>query len=452
VTEHTWERSRAPLADFGDLLTPSDLAHVLKNSVKTLEKWRHAGNGPPWILLGRRIAYPRENVLIWMRSQETRGRNESAPMKTEQKEEVTAWPYTKDPSRFQVSMFFAHPINGQEIRKRSVAPADRRTLEAAIRWGHSERLRLVTALCQVPATAEERKEGEAETKKKNDSPTLPTLATFWETFTSGYMSKCKPGHRSNVCGEWRNHICPILGDVQIDQIDRAALTRLQRDLERKGLGPETVKKTLARVRVALEYARQIGVLPEMHVIPKIAVRVPKAPPMEVYTAGELEALRQVPCALEEHVLVLLLTDAVLRIGECAGLQWGDIDLERGVMKIARNVHQRVLQSTPKGEVGTLPLTPRLRQGLAELRAQGTGSIFLFIRLLRGSLTHKTDKCLQRVVYRLQRKAGLAPRGPHRIRHSVLTHLAEGGGVDPYALQALARHSELQTTMKYVSVR
>ncbi|MDC0668432.1 tyrosine-type recombinase/integrase [Nannocystis radixulma] len=38
-------------------------------------------------------------------------------------------------------------------------------------------------------------------------------------------------------------------------------------------------------------------------------------------------------------------------------------------------------------------------------------------------------------------------GPHRVRHSVLTFLAERG-VKPYALQAFARHEDLKTTNRY----
>lgn len=48
---------------------------------------------------------------------------------------------------------------------------------------------------------------------------------------------------------------------------------------------------------------------------------------------------------------------------------------------------------------------------------------------------------------LQSRAGLPVHGPHRNRHSVLTHLAERGE-SPYVLQALARHSDIETTMRF----
>ena len=44
-------------------------------------------------------------------------------------------------------------------------------------------------------------------------------------------------------------------------------------------------------------------------------------------------------------------------------------------------------------------------------------------------------------------ASFGDHGPHRIRHSVLTLLAEGGA-SLYALQAFARHSLMATTMTY----
>jgi site-specific recombinase XerD len=39
--------------------------------------------------------------------------------------------------------------------------------------------------------------------------------------------------------------------------------------------------------------------------------------------------------------------------------------------------------------------------------------------------------------------------PHLIRHSVITWLAEQG-MNPFDLQAFARHDEISTTMRYVN--
>jgi len=55
--------------------------------------------------------------------------------------------------------------------------------------------------------------------------------------------------------------------------------------------------------------------------------------------------------------------------------------------------------------------------------------------------------LTRLISRLGKKAGIKVY-PHLIRHSVITYLAEQG-MDPYTLQAFARHEKLNTTMIYV---
>lgn len=107
----------------------------------------------------------------------------------------------------------------------------------------------------------------------------------------------------------------------------------------------------------------------------------------------------------------------------------------------------------------MPLTPRLRAALAELKASPTGRMTgrgsnrkgcpadpVWV-LGDGMGKHPSTRGLQGRAFRLQRKAGLTAHGPHRNRHSRLTHLAERG-TKPYALQALARHASLKTTMAY----
>jgi integrase len=125
--------------------------------------------------------------------------------------------------------------------------------------------------------------------------------------------------------------------------------------------------------------------------------------------------------------------------------WSDIDLVGSSMTIHRNVSRTVLQDTPKGEVGTIKLTPRLAEALLQQRAVRKARFFLVPKLRKAE--HASDYVLGHVVKFLQQKAGLPVYGAHRIRHSVLSLLARAG-VTPYALLALARHAHLSTTMSF----
>ena len=51
-----------------ELLTTQQAAAYLVLSPRTLEKWRVTGEGPPFVKLGRRVAYRREDLREWVES------------------------------------------------------------------------------------------------------------------------------------------------------------------------------------------------------------------------------------------------------------------------------------------------------------------------------------------------------------------------------------------------
>jgi predicted site-specific integrase-resolvase len=54
-----------------DLLTPAEVAEVLKVAVNTLATWRHRGQGPPYIAVESRVRYPRAGLCAWLEENTT---------------------------------------------------------------------------------------------------------------------------------------------------------------------------------------------------------------------------------------------------------------------------------------------------------------------------------------------------------------------------------------------
>ena len=51
------------------LLTPGETASTLGIKPKTLEAWRAAGEGPPFVRVGRKIIrYPPDELILWVRA------------------------------------------------------------------------------------------------------------------------------------------------------------------------------------------------------------------------------------------------------------------------------------------------------------------------------------------------------------------------------------------------
>nr|WP_263430235.1 tyrosine-type recombinase/integrase [Nannocystis pusilla] len=421
------------------MLKAHEVAQILRTSIRTLERWRAKGEGPPHSCNGRRVAYRAGAVLAWVR-QETRGRKEPAPLETKHTcKPVTCCPYIKDSSRWHADLEYIDPRTGKPDRKRRVAPAGL-TLEGAIAWGEGERLRIVTELARSVST-DTREESEEEQPKKKT--TAPTLAELWPEFSAKYIAAQKHNTRVMYGCHWTRHIAEALGDVRADQIDLAAMNKLRDDLECKGMAISSQKKVIEKVRRMLTWAMRRTKIPFAE-IPTIEWDKVKKRKLEIFSPEDLEHFVGSGAKdTYERVLALLLADAVLRIGETAGLMWEDIDFAEGTMEIRRNVCQGVLQDTPKGEEGTIPLTPRLAAALKKLWEQSDHAFVLG----RGAVEYPSDRALGKRVLRMQRDADLRQHGPHRCRHSRLTHLAERG-IKPYALQALARHASLKTTMSY----
>ena len=62
------KRIAMSMMDDAALLSEKDAARLLSMSHRTLQAWRSAGLGPPYIKLGRSIRYPKGELLAWIES------------------------------------------------------------------------------------------------------------------------------------------------------------------------------------------------------------------------------------------------------------------------------------------------------------------------------------------------------------------------------------------------
>lgn len=132
----------------------------------------------------------------------------------------------------------------------------------------------------------------------------------------------------------------------------------------------------------------------------------------------------------------------LRAAEIAALQLGDIDWREGEV----TVHGK------GGRLDRLPLPVDVGEQIVDyLRHERppTSSRSLFIKAVspRVGISSKT---VEGVVQRASQRAGLAPIGPHRLRHTAATQMLRAGAALAEIGQAL-RHEHAQTTAQYAKV-
>mgnify|MGYP000272674989 CR=1 FL=1 len=155
-----------------------------------------------------------------------------------------------------------------------------------------------------------------------------------------------------------------------------------------------------------------------------------------------------------QVAILLASEAGFRIGEIRGLQWGDIDHGRLQLTIRRAVDAEhgAVTSPKHGKTRQVPLSGALAAALSQLRKRG---LWVVSTDDGGILGYRVAL---RTLHKIYVQAGVpvpvSDAGVtmpwHALRHTFGTDLA-GRGVPLPTLMELMGHTDIKTTMRYVTV-
>lgn len=411
---------------------------------KTLRNWRASGKGPVGIRQGRGLVFHLEAVLEWEAQQDRNAATELESKLLSDDYTITVRQHPKYPNRQQADLLLPTPYK----RARIAVPQGMTSEKDIERWARREGRRIMR---DQKIVLDEKKEDTPKTI--TSTSTKPggsmSLQEFWTTrFTPEVIQGQKPGTRSDTDTAWRLHISLELGDVPLAEIDAMRIYQFQALLKAKPelKRPTTRNKIIQKLKACLRYAIKRKVLPFDHDLDTDDEKVAKIP-KQVFSPEEVEKMVAAGRGfdLEHEVFILLLAHGCLRIGELNGLHWTDLNLDARTMRVQRTEWMRTLQDSPKGQIGTVPMTEALHGALVRWKEVGGDRGPLVLPMFDG----KGWRCRHgpALLIAILKRAKLRAEGPHMIRHSVLTHLAEAG-VSPYALQALARHSHLSTTMRY----
>ncbi|MFG1913623.1 tyrosine-type recombinase/integrase [Micromonospora sp. NPDC048898] len=148
--------------------------------------------------------------------------------------------------------------------------------------------------------------------------------------------------------------------------------------------------------------------------------------------------------LRDRVLLELLYATGVRVSEACGLDVGDVDHGRRVIRVfGKGGRER---SVPYGVPAQRALDDWLRRGRPALVGNRSGDALLLGA--RGGRLNPTTA--RQIVGGYAEAAGLPRTSPHGLRHSAATHLLEGGA-DLRAVQELLGHSSLASTQIYTHV-
>lgn len=234
---------------------------------------------------------------------------------------------------------------------------------------------------------------------------------------------------------------------------------------KKGVARATVARKLAALRSFFRFLVREGLVAKNPVGTLRSIKPDKALP--AYLSVD-EAFRLVETgdgdgfnALRDRAILELLYSSGLRVSELCGLDLGRVSLSPEMVRVrGKGNKERVVPFGEKAAAAIraylparLSLIERLRGHLRpDPRPGGQGmnvrqvdSEALFISQ-RG--TRLTPRSIERLVERRRLETGInTPVTPHTFRHSMATHLLEGGA-DLRSIQEMLGHASLATTERY----
>lgn len=315
-----------------------------------------------------------------------------------------------------------HP-DGRELRRKKRA----RTKAEAEEFDRALRAQLTQELYR-PETIER--------------PKAPTVSEHAPKFLARYALERKPGTVRQRQIFMRLYIIPALGSKRLDQIGTKEKEQLKAYVRSKQIANvHTINGVLSTLGAMLKDALRMGLIE--HATPSLIL---PCPPTEADCLTE-EEYSALVAAAEEHspkaaVLVRLMGESALRIGEVFGLYWEDLNLKDLLLVVRRTIWRGEEVKPKSGKYREVGLTSKTRDALLRLSNERAGRL---LPSQDGGPLRNT--VVQGLFDRLCKAAQIRRITPHTLRHTALTQLAKVA--PPHVVQSIAGHSSLRMTSRYL---
>ena len=296
-------------------------------------------------------------------------------------------------------------------------------------------------------------------KSDKVKPNMP----FGEWMDFWYQNYSKPKLRATTRAGYENriylHIIPELGDIPLNQLTQNDLQQFYARLKKNGrllhaehysesLSDTMVRGCHANCRSALEKAVQEGLI---RVNPAVGCKLPpkKAREMQVLTREEIQRFLIQAKAEGYFELFLLELTTGLRRGELLALQWDDLNLETGELKITKQVYRTkedgllISQPKTKSSIRTVSLPQPLLAILKEYR-EGINSRWMFPSPLKED-SPLDPAYIRTRLHLILEHAQCKQIRFHDLRHTFAT-MALGSGMDVKTLSSMLGHVSAATTL------
>jgi len=317
--------------------------------------------------------------------------------------------------------------------------------------GELSRLKQNARRGEGPTTLREDKElreakakAEAEAKAEEERQAL----TFEAYFRKTYMPAAKVSKKKTTCRQeesiFKTWLNPNIGRIRLIDLRPLHIEKIRRDMVKRDKAPRTIQLALATARQVWNHARNNGIVTGDW--PGRSVKTGRFDNrrLRFLTPDECDLLlkKLKETSQQVHDMALLSLDTGMRAGEVFSLDWENVDLEAGRVKV---------MDTKSGRNRIAYMTERVKDMFQSLpNRQG-----LVFQSNRGQPVTQISKTFERAVADLGFNKGIIDRRNkvtfHTLRHTFASDQV-ASGTDLYEVKKLLGHSTLALTERYSHVR
>lgn len=204
-------------------------------------------------------------------------------------------------------------------------------------------------------------------------------------------------------------VLPFFGAFRPDQIKVEDSRAYVAERRKAGIQDGTIWTQLNHLRIALNWAVKLGMIPKAPFIE----RPPQPKPRErSLSRGEVAMLLAAPCEHHIHLAILIMLTTAARVTAVLELTWDRVDLDR------RRIDLRTGSNTRKGRA-VVPINDTLLEALQEARRAALND---HVIEWAGKPVASIKKGFRGTV----KRAGLTDVSPHVLRHTAAVFMAEAG--------------------------
>ncbi len=248
------------------------------------------------------------------------------------------------------------------------------------------------------------------------------------------------------------HIIPKIGDRDMTDLSAVGLQEFVVSLSGKGLSANSVNGVITVLKSSLKRAEMLNLVEKQYTA---CIQRPKSREKQVECFSKTEQRKIEAYIFEKNkpklLGIVLCLYTGLRIGELMALEWSDIDLQKGMIKISKSCHDtwqnveyvKVIDA-PKTQSSEriIPLPKQLIAYLKDWKKQGGGNYVISGEYRHGVPVRSYQKTFERILRRLD----IPHKGFHSLRHTFATRALECD-MDVKTLSELLGHKNPTVTLK-----